>query len=79
MKKNRVTKRDADGAAFSILKVNLEDAIQHCKPLVAITQKNEEDLLSILQESLNRAFANVSIHVNGQLDPKECILQYSHE
>ena len=79
MKKNCRTKKDNDGAAFTIMIVNLEDAIQHCKPLIAITQKNEEDLLSVLQESLNRIFSDVSVHVNGQLDPKECVIQYSHE
>ena len=77
MKKNCRTKPDYDGSVFTILKVNLEDAIQSCDPLIAITQENQPELLSALQKSLKSALSNIGIQAEGMPDPKECVIQYS--
>lgn len=76
MSTNCQTKVDSDGAPFTILKVNLDDAISHCQPLLSYMQRNDEEMICVLQQSLISAFEDKGIRFYGKVDPSSCILQY---
>ena len=80
MSRNYFTKYE-DGLAHGLLKVNLEDAIRHCNPLVADTQECRQDIVTSLLGSINNGFMKKGLKVDLEPDLKlkECVLQLTYK